>query len=249
MNVNDVTLVIAIDTHHLSELKMTYPTWHRFKNDMLNVKRLVIYDKNDLKVDDFKFLINDKTECIPWSMDGVGQREEMLSSFIYCPARHVTTKWYLKLDVDTISTKYGPWINTEWMDDNVFTAQRWGYSKPANVFEILDDWGDTKDKLNVNPRLNIPYNHDWDTVASKRITSWYFLCNTEWTQFVESLCDRRLPFPSQDTLMYYVAKRANKNFRRVNVKTNGWQHFRIRNIKKTYDELNMDEYVRRCNLL
>lgn len=250
MSLDDITLVIAIDRRHLQELKFTYPTWHRFKNEILQFKRLIIYDKNELNENDFKFIINDNTKCVPWSMDGVDQREEMLSSFILAVSKHVTTKWYLKLDVDAITTKSCDWIDKSWFADGVvFAAQKWGYSKPSNVLEILDNWGDTVEQLKCYNRLDVPYRPDWGSVHSKRIISWCFFGNTEWTKFVASLCGDKLPFPSQDTMMYYVAARMKKRFIRLQLKLFGWQHLRLWNLKRIYSELDMESYVKRNNIL
>lgn len=251
MDLNDITLVIAIDKKHLNEWKMTYPTWHRFKPEVMSMKRIIIYDDKELTENDFKFGIDDKTICVPWHVDDMDQRGEMLSSLVYVPASHVKTKWYLKLDVDAIATKrVDNWIDYSWFTDDItFISQRWGFSKPSNVLETLDNWGDTIPILSKFDRLNIPYNPTWSRVHCRRIISWCFFGNTEWTKFVVNTCGNKLPVLSQDTIMYYMAARMKKRFLRLNFKPKGWMHFRVWNLKKTYNELGMDEYVKRNNIL
>jgi len=215
MNLNDITLVIAIDKRHLEELSYTWPTWMKFKPELRDMKKIIIYDCKQLQLKDLNIFNGYDVRLIPWHIDGVDQREKMLTSLVRIPAREVTTKWYLKLDVDTIATASGKWIKDEWFEPYngklpVYISHRWTFSKPANVLQVLDNWADKIDPLNKFPRLDIPFDPNSSRVTSKRIISWCFFGLTEWTRFVDSLCQPKLPVPSQDTLMYYCATRLGK---------------------------------------
>lgn len=238
MNLNDITVVMAIDARHLEELQYTWPTWMKFKPEMSALKKIVIYDKNQLTFDKFTIFDGHDIRFIPWDMPGVEQREKMLTSLVKIPATEVTTKWYLKIDVDTIATAPGPWIKDEWFATNpVYIAQGWGFSKPADVLKRLDDWGDTVPEISKFPRLNIPYDPKMSRVFSKRITSWCFFGRTDWTRKIWNLCNGKLPVPSQDTLMYHCAARLGEHTVRTNMRDLGWGHFRLKTLKEMSKEL------------
>ena len=238
MQLSDITLVIAIDSRHLEELSYTWPTWMKFKPEITAMKKIVVYDKNQVKFNKLGIFSGHDIRFIPWEMPGVDQREKMLTSLVKIPATEVTTKWYLKLDVDTIATSSGPWIKDEWFITNpAYIAQGWSFSKPANVLEKLDDWGDTVPELSKFPRLNIPYDPKMSRVFSKRITSWCFFGRTDWTSKIWNLCNGRLPVPSQDTLMYYAATRLGEHTIRTSMKKLGWDHLRLRNLQIRSKEL------------
>lgn len=235
---NDITLVMAIDARHLHELQYTWPTWMKFKPEITKIKKIVVYDKNQLTLDKLTIFNNHDVRLIPWDMPGIDQREKMLTAFVKVPATEVNTKWYLKLDADTIATAPGKWIDENWfLNDPVYIGQRWLFSKPADVLERLDNWGDTIPEIAKFPRLNVPYDPKSSRVGSKRITSWCFFGRTDWARRIWGLCNGRLPVPSQDTLMYYCAARTGEYTVRANMKKLGWDHLRLRNLKIKYKEL------------
>lgn len=238
MQLSDITLVIAIDSRHLEELQCTWPTWMKFKPEITSMRKIVIYDKNQVKFNKLDIFNGHDIRFIPWDMPNVDQREKMLTSLVKIPATEVTTKWYLKLDVDTIATAPGKWIDDKWFEtDPVYIAQGWGFSKPADVLEKLDNWSDTIPDFNKFPRLDIPYDPKMSRVFSKRITSWCFFGRTDFTRKIWNLCNERLPVPSQDTLMYYSATRLGEHTVRTNMKKLGWDHLRLRNLKLRSKEL------------
>jgi hypothetical protein len=242
MNLNDITLVIAIDKHHLKELSYTWPTWMKFKPEIKLMKKIVIYDKTQIRMKDLSLFDGHDVRFVPWDMDGVCQREKMLTSFIVVPPAEVTTKWYLKLDVDAIATAPGEWIKDEWFEPQngknpVYISHGWSFSKPANVLQTLDEWGDTIEPLKFHQRLNIPFKSTSDRVMSKRIISWCFFGNTEWTKFISKLCGNKLPVASQDTVMYYCATRLGEHTVRTNMKKLGWDHLRLHNLRKLSEKL------------
>lgn len=238
MNINDITLVIAIDKHHTKELTYTWPTWMKYKPELRTMKKVVIYDKDQVNPNNITLFNGFDIKFVPWSMDGVEQREKMLTSFIKVPPVHVDTSWYLKLDVDAIATKHSNLYHDAWFDNSpVFVSHRWGYSKPPDILDRLDAWGDITPPFSQHPRLNIPRDPASPRVSSPRIISWCFFGRTDWTTEISNLCGPRLPVPSQDTIMYYCATRLGKHYARVNVRALGWEHLRFRALRAKSAEL------------
>lgn len=239
---SDITVVLGVDRKHLEELRWVWPTWMAFKPELRQMPCLVFYDAAEVPPSALDFL-NDHPclRLIPWELSNAwNQREKMLTGFVQVPAREVSTPWYLKLDTDLVATGTGEWLNPLWFtpDDKgnqpVFIAPRWGYSKPRYIMDLLDDWADGRTELADHPRLNLPYASTSSKVRHARIISWFFLGRTDWTRKMATLTssDGRLPFPSQDSFMFYCAARLGCYFIREDMKAYRWTHKRLRHIKE-----------------
>jgi len=230
---SDLTLVAAFDAVYLKKLRCTWPTWMRFRPELLDVPVLLIYDGAlDLTSLDLRFLEkHHNIEFVPWHMPGAAsQREKMLTALVRIPATCVHTSWYLKLDADTYATQRSDWIDDAWFRpfDNsaaiAYVASPWGYTKPAGAIQILDDWADRVDGIRHCARLNLPVTPGSDLVRHSRMASWVFFGNTAWTRRITSLAPERLPIPSQDTYLSYCAARLASPVRHVRMKDFGWAH-------------------------
>ena len=230
----DFTLTTAIDKYHLNELLKVWPTWIDNKKEIQSCPILIVYDANQIEEQDLNnlselFKHNKSFSLVPWKPEEnkyQNQREKMLTALTILPPRLVKTEWFLKIDTDTYAINDSEWIQDDWFKDDVcFVTNRWGYTKPANALETLDNWADNIEGLKQHPRLDIPYNPDWSRVCHKRIISWLFFCRTEWakkaTSFIEN---EKLPIPSQDTYLWYIATRLGHKYRTVRFKHFGWQH-------------------------
>lgn len=251
MNPKDITLVVAVDDIYIEKLFWTYQTWVKFKPEILQMPILLICDSkmnelstpHDLWYERFCPMrqfeaLADKlgqshVSIILWDDHGyANQREKMLTSLVFAPAQHVQTPWYLKLDADTFANASCEWLKDEWFAAHkgktpTFIASPWGYTKPGNLLDILDDWGDTVEGIKQYPRLNIPHEPDSKTVRSKRMASWVMFGNTGWLREVVSTLDSdKLPVPSQDTFLYYMAARRRDYHVRVKMAAYGWAHAR-----------------------
>lgn len=241
MRHEDITIILGVDAKHLEELRLVWPTWMRFKPELKRMPCVVFYDYTQVKEGDMKFLKeHPAVRFAPWQMTNAeNQREKMLTGFVKLPAAEVKTPWYLKVDTDVIATDSGEWIKNEWFlpDDHgrtpVFIAVPWGYTKPRNLMEMLDDWADRVPELAKYPRLNLPYGDQGNVLRHHRITSWLFFGRTDWTQKVAAFLgpDGRLPYPSQDSFMFYCAKRLRCYYVRVGLKKLGWDHRRVRRLR------------------
>lgn len=237
MNLSQITLVLGIDKEHATELRLTWPTWIKFKPELLEMPLLVFYDPDEIDSQSVTFLhSHPNARFIPWRCDfEADQRTKMLTGWIRVPAREVHTPWYLKLDTDVVATKQGSWIEEAWFQPNstgklpVFISSKWSYSKPSNAMELLDAWADQIPDLCRFPRLNIPFIPGLNRVYHPRIISWLFFCQTSWAREMSTLIKERTrpPLASHDTFLFYCAKRRGDFFIRKRMTHYGWRHQRI----------------------
>jgi lipopolysaccharide biosynthesis glycosyltransferase len=208
---SETTIVTACDPHYVEILKHTYPNWVKYKKvDKYPV--IVFVNGIDIETDPrLDFLRQDNVTMIPWSMDNVdSHREEMLSAFVFGASEHVKTDYWMKLDADSYATDDKPLI-TEKMKQYNFCGHKWGYSRPNHI-EGLDEWAKNHWKgalKKASPMINegrIEKNRFYHN--ERRTISFVQLHKTKFTNFcVKILKERRLPVPSQDTYLFYVASR------------------------------------------
>jgi hypothetical protein len=250
VNPADCTLVLGLDRAHLEELRWTWPTWMRFKPELREMPAIIFYDATQISPADAPFTSeHPNVRWLPWHLPGAAsQREKMITGFVQVPAREVRTPWYLKLDTDAVATQPGPWIDPAWFAPGgkgrvaVIVSARWGYSKPRDVIDWLDAWGDTVPKLRRFPRLNLPPSSHSCRVYHRRIISWIFFGRTDWTQTAAAWTDAaggRLPWPSQDTYLFYCAKRTRRRIVRERMTRYGWKHTSLGKIRAIVSALGM----------
>lgn len=159
----------------------------------------------------------------------VSQRERMLSAFIrIAPA--ITTSWYLKVDTDVVASAAGPVIDPEWLARDskgaipAIVASPWGYTKPGDWVDDLQDWADKHPELDAFPRLDLPSGRGQRRFGHPRICSWICLINTAFGNICNQLAPPPgpLPCPSQDTYHWYIAARRGERIERVRFKRRGW---------------------------
>lgn len=242
MKLSEITLILGLDRAHLGELRWTWPTWMAYKPELRQMPMIVFFDPTEISPSDASFLqLHPDLRFVPWSMpNAVDQREKMLSGFVHVPCREVTTPWYLKLDTDAIATGPGEWIDPRWFAPSptgrkpVIVSARWSYTKPHYAIAVLEEWGDGVEALRRYPRLNLAPEPARDRVRHKRIISWIFFGDTEWTRRTVTWLgdDGRLPHPSQDTFMFYCAKRSRRRIVRENMSRYQWRHTSLSRIRK-----------------
>lgn len=220
----DTTFVTAIDPHYVTFLRHTYPNWIKYKKID---KHPVIVFVNGIDIEDksLDFLRHKNVQLIPWSMpEAETHREEMLSAFVFGTAEHVKTDYWMKLDADSFATDYSDLI-TEDMKQYAFCGHKWTYSRPDHI-RALDSWAKshTKAKLRrAKPMIEegrIEGNRFYHN--TKRTISFVQLHKLKFTKFCVRLLQgqKRLPAPTQDTFMFYVANRFDpetvgyKNFKK-----------------------------------
>jgi len=247
----EYTLVVGVDHYHLEQLALTWPTWKKCKPSLLDVPMIVFFDYKQVSSERVQRVVDHPNlQTIPWPIRGLqyvgkrkdsskwnnAQRSMMISGFVYIPALFVKTNYWLKLDTDVVATGQNDWIDPKWFDNNpAIVAHRWSFTKPADQLVRLDQWVEknvtnipmtitTKDPLNIVPELGS------ERVGHKRIISWCGFFDTFWTYLMAKTTEVRpgkfrMPVPSQDGFLWYMATRQGREVLRVNMKQLGWEHW------------------------
>lgn len=253
------SLVVAVDDYFINKLLMTWPTWLLCHPELLNMNIVIMYDADpasdrQMKGDDPRFKRLGEIwyeyrewhkgrgkafymQVVPWQMpDAKSQRERMLTALVHAPA-YVTTPWYLKLDADTYATEPKGFYYDRWFNQRpAFIGNPWGYTKPGNALDQLNEWATDIEQLAEAPgypvkgeviRRSEDEHPPWK-VNHRRMASWVMFGNTQWcVSTLEYLGDDlRLPFPSQDTYFSYVAEVQKRNFIVDKFRKYGWNHCR-----------------------
>lgn len=235
----EFTIVVAVDIEHLAELKLSYPTWIKHKPEMLDSRILLICDGDQgdpfFWMKNLSFIENKRKQVVCYSGEFETQREKMLTALVHGPAHFVKTEWFLKIDTDTVAMNDEEWIDPSWfVSDAKFVSNPWGYTKPNNRLDVLDDWADQNETLKGSSRLNVPYDPKSNKVKCRRIISWIMFCRTDFVQQCSELCEgSTLPVPSQDTFLWYVAKRLGLPYQTRRFKKHGWTHTTRRKLPAT----------------
>jgi len=208
----ETTIVTACDPHYVEILRCTYPNWVKYKK--INEYPVIVFVNGmDVNTDErLEFLRKEKNvKLIPWALpEAENHREEMLSAFVFGSAEHVKTSHWLKIDADSYATDYKPLLSERMRHYN-FCGHKWGYSRPKHI-KMLDEWAANHWKgvlKKASPMINegrVEGNRFYHN--KKRTISYIQLHKTKFTEFcVKLIKGKRLPAPTQDTYMFYVADR------------------------------------------
>jgi len=218
-----VTFVTAVDAKYLPKLELYYPQWKL--NAGFAGKPLIVY-YHGIKEEQLQFL--DNARLIPWDVpfETENHRERMLSAFVFGAARDVETPYWVKCDADlhfaaALETPFWEaWIEKAYE----VVGHRWGYTKVkgdpnytgTHWLNTLDSWWTEKTGAEAvyPPIEGARHSH-------QRINSFLSMYSTEFTRKVAELCGDRLPVPSQDTVVWYVAERLDVSRYRNNMKKLG----------------------------
>ncbi|MCK9434648.1 MAG: hypothetical protein M0R32_07450 [Candidatus Cloacimonetes bacterium] len=218
----DLTIVTAVDPNYLDRLQLTFSTWKEKKNIS---KYEVMVFVNGMSVGDprLNFLREKglKVTLVPWDLPGAeNQREKMLSAFVLGTAKYVKTPYWIKLDADSYAVDSSP-LALNYMKNYAFVGHRWGYSWDKHI-KALDEWsrkqGDrklrkAKPMYDPNCKSGRRYYH-----PGKRTISFIQVQSTEFTKLCASLAGERLPVPSHDTYLYYIANQLGFKWKSANFK-------------------------------
>jgi len=250
---NDYTLVVGVDKKHLEQLQHTWPTWKKHKPSLLDVPMVVFRDRHQVtETEVHRVVDHPRLSVVAWPLDSFEhrynyqasaqpskwnnpQRHKMLSGFVYVPSVAVMTRYWLKIDTDTVATGNDDWIDDSWFDNcPAIIAQPWPYTKPPDQMMKLDKWVNDCEldlpMLNSCPPLELRPNPGSGCLRHHRIISWCGFFHTRFTAKAASWAGRTgapgsLPVPSQDGYLYYCAKRLGFGVVRAGMKKRGWQHW------------------------
>lgn len=206
-------IITAVTPDYLKKLRWTLPTWSikpQFKNKKLYIYFNGFKDHTDLLFAEEYF---NNVYYISWSAPkSETKREEILSSFVYA-AKDIKEEYYVKIDADAFFVD-----SKDVFDESDFeydlVSHKWGYTKPAWWIKELDNFYYSK---------NDEYEKETGSIGHKRIQSICCLHKTEFVREILSMVGDRLPVPSHDTLVWYLAdkmehrKWKSKNLRRLGV--------------------------------
>jgi len=251
----DYTLVVGVDHKHLRQLEMTFPTWIRHKPSLLEQPMLVFFDRTLVTGRDVRSAIDHpRLSVVGWPREaqvyerqsddrfGDPQRYKMLSGFVHVPARYVRTPYWLKLDTDVVAVGCDDWIDPKWFEGGpAIVSHPWGFTKPGDQMIKLDEWANKISQLKDHPPLNLVPEPGSNRVGHKRIISWCGFFHTGFTFLAAQCADLwagsgKLPVPSQDGYLWYIAKRMGYGIERVSMKARGWEHWSTEaNIRKAVE--------------
>jgi len=228
----DLTIVTSVTPKYEKKLILCLPTWRK-KPQITDSKLIIFYNGYEKLKDnllDLKKYFD--ISFIKWDMNEYGsERELMLSSFVL-GSKYIKTKYWVKIDADTF------FVNSKdvFCDDDFkydLVGHRWGYTKPAKWLNILEEWAESN-SIPGERRFLEEIPEGKNTYGHKRIASFFCLHSTDFTNEASLLAGKRLPIPSHDTYLWYMANRLQnrswkrKNFKKLGVGTNS----RYRRISK-----------------
>lgn len=191
-NYKNTTIVTACDPKYVECLKLTFPTWIKYKN-ILKFPIIVYINgflENDTKLDFLRDHNNIK--LIPWDMPNAdSQREKMLSSFVFGPAKDVNTKYWLKLDADAYCVDDRDILNKNMISYDI-VGHKWSYTKPPEWIQTLNNWS-------IDKKLNFQYTIKQSQIKKnryyhERTNSFIQLHSTEFTKEAAQLAGNRYQF-------------------------------------------------------
>jgi hypothetical protein len=103
-------------------------------------------------------------------------------------------------------------------------AHRWGYTKPKggkwdkHWLNILDDWW--KELTGEDPIFPVIEDSS-KRYSHRRIASFYCFHDTAKTKELADMMGERMPIPSHDTILWYVAERKKWPVKRISMKRRG----------------------------
>lgn len=196
----DFCLVTAITPDFLPQLYWTAPTW-AYKPQFANRPLLVFHHgfrQRELVKLDFLKRVFPAVVGVPWDMpQAANNRERMISAFVL-GVEHIQSEYFVKLDADMyFSTPEDVFTEDHFKYDLV--AQRWHYTKPGYMIDCLEAWSQGK------PKPPQPVGQQSVHRKAPRIISYCCLHRTEFVRKAAKLAGDRLPVPSHDTYLWWLA--------------------------------------------
>lgn len=223
----DITLVTGVTPDYLEKLKTTLPTW-KFK-PRFNQSPLIIFTHGFSEDADFSWVAKYRSDfhIIPWEFPlGESVREIMLSSFVFGAAHYVKTSHWVKIDCDAYFTDTRDLFSTKSFSREIVGC-KWGYTKPGKWIAELDDWANGIGYPG-SPYLQGNRNNAirQKRFGHPRIASWICLHKSSFVREAAQLAidhsGGRLPVPSHDTYLWYLAERnPHYSYARIRFKNMG----------------------------
>jgi hypothetical protein len=218
---DEVTIVTACDPKYIQHLRVTLPNWVKHKH--VDRFGMIVYvngfrrPRRNKELDFLRAYPN--IRIIPWDFPVDTQREKMLTAFVLGAAKDVNTPYWVKMDADAFAFDDEPLI-TPVMKDFAICGHRWGYSF-AKHMQPLIDWANDHPAFKDTPKDAIdPKNVDGKRYYQPRVASYVMFHKSEFVRMAAEMAGDRLPVPSHDTYLWYVANRLGLPIFRHNFKRN-----------------------------
>jgi hypothetical protein len=260
------TVCIALDLKTIEQLRVSIWTWYINSPILWQQPWLITYDHGQISettIRDIFTMEDDVSDNHMRAPNGgvklrahydneayANQREKMLTTFVFAPEA-VETDWWLKVDTDSVAGKdCGKWVDGSWFepdDDgryNAWVSSSWGYTKPGDQMNDLDNWGDKAGIFGSQfPRLNIPFEPGSRRCRHRRMASWISFYNTAISKQIAGILrthydgEPRIPAPSQDGFVWYFCERSKDRTQTVRFKKRGWSnHSKLENLRIAAEE-------------
>jgi len=222
----DFTIVTGCTPDYMKKLMISLPSWV-IKPQFQNKKLIIFYNGFKRPGREFSFVRKyfKEFELIEWNMKEGNIREKMLSSFIL-GVDNIKTDHFVKIDADTFFiNKKDVFIDSDFDYDIV--SHSWSYTKPGWWKYALDNFFYKKNDL---------IDTDLARYDCPRIQSICCLHKTEFVKEVKNMCGERLPVPSHDTVLWYLANEMkDRKWLGRNLKKAGISH--VKREKSMRDEI------------
>lgn len=209
---NELTIVTAVNDKYYEKFAKNWKLWNEMPF-FQNRRVVVFYNSIDRRKIEDVVCKHFCVDLIPWEFPVAGDnvRERMLSSFVFGTAKHVDSEYWMKLDCDCTPKEadfqlpdYKKWtiLGHKWM----YTKVKGDPDAKKHWLNTLDEWWEKQYPGSKPVFEDIPYPEN-KRHSHKRICSFVYFENTQFTRKLAEMCEDRLPVPSQDTTAWYAAYR------------------------------------------
>ena len=196
---NDFAIVTAVTPEYRDALYWAAPSW-AVKPQFADKALIVFHNGFKDAEKSLAFLSAlpfPSVRLIEWAGPaGADLREKMLSAFVLGAAVEVYSEHFVKLDADCFFTDAQDVFTDEDFGLDL-VSQKWHYTKPGRWIDILAAWSRGEPcpggKGDNSPR------------RTARIISFCCLHKTEFVRKATALAGARLPVPSHDTYLWWLA--------------------------------------------
>ena len=216
----EITIVTACDKKYIEYLKLTLPNWVKHKH--VDRFKMIVYVNGFRRVrrnSDLDFLrAYPNIKIIAWDMPEIeSQREKMLSAFVLGTAKDVDTPFWVKMDADAFAMDDEPLLIPE-MRDYVICGHKWGYSFAKHIDPLIK-WANAQPAFKDTPVDVFDQTLvDGRRYCHHRVASFVQFHKSDFVRMAAAIAGTRLPVPSHDTYLWYVANRLGLPILRHNFK-------------------------------
>lgn len=215
----------ALNSWHKDPFIKEHPMIIFAHKGVWNVAQKIVEKINHLYDGGIKLVQWSKPECETI-------KEEMLSAFIFGALEHVKTKYSIKLDCDT-HLKGPKFELPRKYNRNVIIGHKWRYTKCKadpeyeetgyHWFDRLGDWSEQFTDF-IGTEHRYPRGIEESRYGHKRIASFCCIQKMAFIKHAVNLCNKssvrrgRMPVPSHDTFLFYLAERLGRGIGYANFK-------------------------------